>query len=82
MKTMEGRTINARHSESCPNWPNVFCQPGRAAQEYRVPQTTLQDQVSGGVIYSKKPGPAPYLNNEELESYLVEAAQMGYGKSR
>ena len=35
-------------------------------------------------IHGKKPRPAPYLNHteeEELEFYLVEAAQMGYGKT-
>ena len=35
-------------------------------------------------IHGKQPGPTPYLNNaeeEELESYLVEAVQMGYSKT-
>ena len=30
----------------------------RAAEEYAVPRTTLQDRVLGNVEHEKKPGPA------------------------
>ena len=37
----------------------------RAAEEYGVPRTTLQDRVLGNVEHGKKPDQQPYLNVEE-----------------
>ena len=56
-----------------------------AAREYHVPRTTLQDRVLGKVVHGTKPGQQRYLNEVEekkLSEFLVEAAAVGYGKSR
>ena len=56
-----------------------------AARVHGVPPSTLKDRVSGRVIHGRNPGPVPYLNEEEekeLESYLLSAAEIGYGKTR
>ena len=34
----------------------------RAAVQYDVPKTTLQDRISGKVIHGTNPGARPYLN--------------------
>ena len=49
-----------------------------------VPPTTLKDCLSGRVKHGTKPGPKAYLNQEErsLADHLVEAASIGYGKTR
>ena len=50
-----------------------------------VPPTTLKDCLSGRVKHGTKPGPRPYLNNQEesaLADHLIEAAKIGYGKTR
>ena len=39
----------------------------RAAEQHGVPLTTLGDRISGRVIHVTKPGPKPYLNEEEKE---------------
>jgi len=46
---------------------------------------TLKDCLSGRVVHGTKPAPARYLNDKEehaLADYLVEAANIGYGKTR
>ena len=56
-----------------------------AAKIYAVPPSTLKDRMSGRVLHGKKPGPTPYLTpseEEELELYLIQASDMGYGKTR
>lgn len=61
------------------------CGPNQAAKEHGVPKSTLKDRLSGRVVHGTKPGPRPYLNKEEeneLADYLVQSAQMGYGKTR
>jgi hypothetical protein len=56
----------------------------RAAVTFGVPRTTLKD-LSGRVLHGTKPGPQCYLDKKEealLADHLVEAAQIGYGKTR
>ena len=57
----------------------------RAALLHGIPPTTLKDCLSGRVVHGTKPGPVWYLNDEEehaLADHLVEAAKVGYGKTR
>jgi len=57
----------------------------RAAKDHGIPPTTLKDRLSGRVVDGTKPGRPSYLNNEEeseLESYLIQSCQVGYGKTR
>jgi len=45
----------------------------------------LQDRISGCVTHGTKPGPQPHLITEEeksLTTYLIDAAKLGYGKTR
>ena len=57
----------------------------RAATLHGVPRTTLQNRVKGRVKHGDKPGPNTYLTpaeEEELASFLMEVARVGYGKTR
>ena len=57
----------------------------RAAEQHGVPLTTLRDRISGRVTHGTKPGPKPYLTQEEekeLGSFLKSCAEVGYGKTR
>ena len=57
----------------------------KAARDHGIPPTTLKDRLSGRVVDGTKPGPLPYLNNEEeaeLEAYLVQSSKVGYGRTR
>ena len=57
----------------------------QAAHEFDVPATTLKDRLSGRVNHNSKPGPAPYLTEEEereLVDFLVQVARLGYGKTK
>ena len=57
----------------------------RAAEEHRVPPSTLRDRVNGRVVHGTKPGPRPYLSldeEKELGSFLKSCANLGYGKTR
>ena len=57
----------------------------KAAKIHGVPCTTLKDRMSGKVVHGKKPGRQRYLDNEEedaLADHLIEAASIGYGKTR
>ncbi len=52
---------------------------------YGVPPSTLKDRLSGRIIHGTKPGLVQYLSRdeeEELESYVVEACKLGYGTRR
>ena len=57
----------------------------RAADMFGVPRSTLHDHVSGKVEQFAKQGPKPYLNTEEeeeLASFLVRCARIGYPHTR
>ena len=61
----------------------------RAAEEYGVPETTLQDRVLGNVEHSKKLGQQPYLNQGEnvkeerdLAKFDEVVADIRFGKTR
>ena len=57
----------------------------KSALLHGVPPTTLKDLLSGRVKHGTKPGPRPYLNDDEeraLADHLIEAAKIGYGKTR
>ena len=56
----------------------------KTALVYGVPCTTLQDRMSGHVTHGHNPGPKPYLNmaeESELTSHLIDASNIGYGKT-
>jgi len=56
-----------------------------AARKHGVPPSTLKDRLSGRVVHGSKPGPKPYLTTaaeEELAVKLIDAANIGYGKTR
>ncbi len=57
----------------------------RAALEYGVPKTTLNDRISGRVVHGASMGAQPYLSREEegeLVDFLKSCCKMGYGKNR
>ena len=58
----------------------------RAAEEYGVPRTTLQDKLSGKVSFNARCGAARRLLTDEEESalaaFLVGCVSIGYSKSR
>lgn len=57
----------------------------KAAEMYRVPRSTLHDHVTGKIAYGAKSGPHPYLNieeEEELASFLIETAKIGYPRNK
>ena len=50
-----------------------------------VPRSILKDRLSGRVAHGVKQGPRPYLTAEEkaeLSSHLLQASDMGLGKTR
>ena len=56
-----------------------------AAQEYSVPKSTLADRVSGRVALVCHSGPDRYLSDheeEELVSFILGCAEMGYAKTK
>ena len=51
----------------------------KAATEYGVPRTTLQDRITGRVLYGTKPGPKPHLDKteeKELAEFLQTTAEV------
>ena len=57
----------------------------KAADLHGVPRSTLKDRLSGCVAHGVKLGPRPYLTAEEeaeLSSHLLQASDMGLGKTR
>ena len=57
----------------------------RAAVEYNVPKSTLNDRIQGKVIHGCRSGPSRYLTEaeeEELLRFLMRSASIGYPKSR
>jgi len=56
-----------------------------AAKKHGVPPSTLKDRLTGRVVHGTKPGPKAYLSaaeEEELTVHLIDAANIGYGKTR
>jgi len=56
----------------------------KAAAKHGVPPSILKDWVSGRVKHGTKPGPAPYLNQQEekaLTDHLILSAHAGFGKT-
>ena len=55
----------------------------RAAEEYGVPRSTLQDKVVGRSISNAQSGRALLTSNEEkhLADFLIGCASIGYAKS-
>ena len=57
----------------------------RAAELYNVPRSTLSDKVLSKVPLKARSGPPSYLNTEEeeeLTSFLLEMAKIGYAHTR
>ena len=57
----------------------------QAAETYGVSKSTLGDRVSGKVKEDCKPGPPPYLTcleEEELASFLIRCAEIGFPRTR
>ena len=57
----------------------------KAEKLYEIPPSTLKDRLSGRVKHGRKPGPDPYLTDaeeKELSAFLVQCADIGYGKTR
>ena len=56
----------------------------RAAEEYEIPRSTLQDHVSGRVLLGSRSG-HQYLSDteeNEVEEFLLESAKMGFPRTR
>ena len=56
----------------------------RAAEEYQIPKSTLQDHISGKVLCGSKSGQR-YLSEqeeEELVTFILEAAKIGFTRTR
>ena len=57
----------------------------RAAADYNIPKSTLYDRLSGKVLPGSVCGAPKYLTHseeEELESFLIRCAQIGFAKTR
>ena len=56
----------------------------RAAEEYQIPKSTIQDHISGKVLSGSKSGQR-YLSEqeeEELVTFILEAAKIGFTCTR
>ena len=57
----------------------------RAAYEFGVPKSTLQDRISGKVGLNAKSGPERYLDDNEedkLVNFLLGCSRIGYARSK
>ena len=57
----------------------------KAAELYNVPRSTLHDKANGKTAEDARSGPQPYLSpeeEEELTSFLLQAAKIGYPYTR
>ena len=53
----------------------------KAAEKFTVPRSSLHDRVTGRVHFEARSGPSPYLSyeeEEELASFLIQTAKIGY----
>lgn len=57
----------------------------QAEEEYGIPKSTIQDRVSGKILFGSRSGPTPYLNDaeeEKLAMFLEGSASIGYPYTR
>ena len=56
----------------------------QAAEMYGIPRSTLHDHITGRIELGALPGPKPYLTKEEEElvSFLIRCASIGYPHTR
>ena len=57
----------------------------RAAADYGIPRTTLDDHFKGRVLPGSRSGPRPLLTDREesvLATFLIKSSQIGYPLSR
>ena len=76
-------------NDECMSNAMYACEKGesvrRAAAMYGVPKSILHDHVSGKILVGAKSGRDPYLTveeEEELTSFLVQTARIGYPHTR
>ena len=56
----------------------------RAAEQYKIPRSTLHDHISGKVEMGSKSGPRAYLTDyeeEELVRFLTNVSSLGYSRT-
>jgi len=54
----------------------------RISKKYNVPRSTLQDRISSCVTHGTKPRPLTAEEEKSLTTHLIDAAKLGYGKTR
>ncbi len=57
----------------------------KAADEFGVPRTTLNDRLAGRVEHGARSGPTPYLSGveeDELQKFLFTCSDIGVPKTR
>ena len=54
----------------------------KASVVYGIPRTTLNDHKLGKVRPGALPGRPTLLSTKDLVNFLVESAEMGYGRTR
>jgi len=65
---------------------NGQCSIKWAAENYKVPRSTLRDcqKIEERAIYGSKSGPSSYLKGEESQppQFVVEVSEISYRKTR
>jgi len=82
-QTKRKRWTNYQTQETIDDIMESCLNANAAAKKHGVPPSTLKDGLTGRVVL--KPGPKPYLSateEKELTSHLIDAADIGYGKTR
>ena len=57
----------------------------RAAEAFNVPKSTLQDRISGRVVFGSRSGPQSYLTDEEekeLVAFIKGCSTIGFSRSK
>ena len=57
----------------------------RAAEAFNVPKSTLQDRISGRVVFGSRSGPQSYLTDEEekeLVAFIEGCSTIGFSRSK